>query len=53
MNGQKKTETVVIDTACKWVSVIYLHGDDYKVMDVRTLRGIDAHNSAVTKNCPD
>lgn len=50
-SGQVPTEPVTIDTACKWVGIIYLHGDDYKLMDARTLRAIDAHNTAVTANC--
>lgn len=51
-SGPTNNQPVVIDTACKWVSVIRLHGDDYKNTDIRTLRAIDAHNSAVEKNCP-
>ena len=41
----------VIDTACKWTDKIMLHGDDYKLMDIRTLRVIDSHNRAWEKNC--
>lgn len=50
--GPSKTnEPVVVDTACKWVKVIKLHADDWKLIDIRTARAIDAHNTAVEKNC--
>lgn len=49
---QIPTTPKVVDTACLWVNVIRIHNDDYKLMDIRTLRTIDAHNQAVEKNCP-
>lgn len=49
---QTSNPPVIIDTACKWVEVIRLHGNDADVMDIRTLRTIDSFNRAVEKNCP-
>ncbi|MBZ7433210.1 hypothetical protein [Klebsiella michiganensis] len=42
---------VVVDTACSWVSVIYLTDHDIDVLDMQTKRDILAHNKAVQANC--
>ncbi|UXE39613.1 hypothetical protein [Raoultella ornithinolytica] len=43
--------TVVVDTACDWVRIIYLTDHDIDVMDRQTKRDILAHNKAVMANC--
>lgn len=44
------SDTVVIDTACKWVVPIYISKTD-KLTDA-TARAILAHNETVERNCP-
>lgn len=41
----------VTDTACDWVSIIYLTEHDIEVMDRQTKRDILAHNKSVQANC--
>ena len=41
----------VTDTACDWVSIIYLTEHDIAVMDKQTKRDILAHNKSVQANC--
>ena len=41
----------VTDTACDWVRIIYLTGQDIEVLDKITKRDILAHNKAVQRNC--
>ncbi|EMM7533045.1 hypothetical protein RVW77_001797 [Citrobacter braakii] len=41
----------VTDTACDWVSIIYLTEHDIEVMDRQTEKDILAHNKAVQINC--
>ncbi|KLV77139.1 hypothetical protein SK39_04261 [Citrobacter sp. BIDMC107] len=41
----------VTDTACDWVSIIYLTEHDIEVMDRQTKRDILAHNRAWQANC--
>ncbi|HDT4989794.1 TPA: hypothetical protein QHR76_005175 [Klebsiella oxytoca] len=43
---------VVVDTACYWVSIIYLTDHDIDVLDKQTKRDILAHNKSVLANCP-
>ncbi|WP_064371216.1 hypothetical protein [Klebsiella oxytoca] len=43
---------VVVDTACYWVSIIYLTDHDIDVLDKQTKRHILAHNKSVLANCP-
>ncbi|EPB7268977.1 TPA: hypothetical protein ACYE41_004732 [Klebsiella pneumoniae] len=42
---------VVVDTACRWVRVIYLTDHDIDVLDKQTRRDILAHHKAVQANC--
>lgn len=44
--------SVVVDTACSWVRIIYLTDHDIDVMDKQTKRDILAHNKSVQANCP-
>ncbi|EIV5396676.1 hypothetical protein [Klebsiella pneumoniae] len=44
---------VVVDTACRWVRVIYLTDHDIDVLDKQTKRDILAHNISVQANCPN
>ncbi|MCM5869897.1 hypothetical protein [Klebsiella quasipneumoniae] len=44
--------TVVVDTACSWVRIIYLTDHDIDVLDMQTKRDILAHNKSVRGNCP-
>lgn len=44
-----QTKPVVIDTACKWVSVIWVSKTD--VLSPGTARQILNHNETVVKNC--
>ncbi|HFE1841792.1 TPA: hypothetical protein ACF7WY_002002 [Klebsiella pneumoniae] len=44
---------VVVDTACRWVRVIYLPDHDIDVLDKQTKRDILAHNISVQANCPN
>ncbi|HIH5453666.1 hypothetical protein M3B74_00315 [Citrobacter freundii] len=41
----------VTDTACDWVSIIYLTEHDIEVMDRQTKKDILTHNRAVKINC--
>jgi len=41
----------VIDTSCSSFSPIYTYGDDYKTMDVRTVRQINTHNQVWEQLC--
>ncbi|WP_345754797.1 hypothetical protein [Citrobacter braakii] len=41
----------VTDTACDWVSIIYLTEHDIAVLDKQTKRDILAHNIAWQMNC--
>lgn len=41
----------VTDTACDWVSIIYLTEHDIEVMDRQTKKDILTHNRAVKTNC--
>ena len=41
----------VTDTACDWVSIIYLTGQDIEVLDKQTKKDILAHNKAWQSNC--
>lgn len=41
----------VTDTACDWVSIIYLTEHDIAVLDKQTKRDILAHNKSVQANC--
>ncbi|EOD3184906.1 hypothetical protein [Citrobacter freundii] len=41
----------VTDTACDWVSIIYLTEHDIEVMDRQTKKDILAHNKSVQANC--
>ncbi len=43
---------VIVDTACRWVRVIYLTDHDIDVLDMQTKRDILAHNKSVQANCP-
>lgn len=43
-------ETVVVDTACKWVEPIYISKKD--VLTDGTARQILTHNNTVDRNCP-
>lgn len=43
----------VTDTACDWVSIIYLTEHDITVLDKQTKRDILAHNRSVQRNCPN
>ncbi|EOD3067933.1 hypothetical protein ACRZ6Q_000441 [Citrobacter freundii] len=43
----------VTDTACDWVSIIYLTENDIAVLDKQTKRDILAHNRSVQRNCPN
>lgn len=44
-----KSNPIVIDTACKWVTFIYVNKDDD--ITAKTARQILAHNRAVKANC--
>lgn len=44
-----KSNSVVIDTACKWVKFIYVNREDN--VTAKTARQILAHNRAVKANC--
>lgn len=53
-NSQSTTDskpTVVVDTACTSFSPIYTYGNDSEVMDIRTVREINAHNDIWDKLC--
>ncbi|WP_410760365.1 hypothetical protein [Citrobacter youngae] len=41
----------VTDTACDWVSIIYLTGHDIAVLDKQTKRDILTHNKTWQSNC--
>ncbi|MEG0867713.1 MAG: hypothetical protein RSG77_11730, partial [Hafnia sp.] len=41
----------VTDTACDWVSIIYLTDHDIEVMDRQTKKDILTHNKSVQANC--
>ncbi|MEB2721409.1 hypothetical protein VC180_03235 [Citrobacter braakii] len=41
----------VTDTACDWVSIIYLTEHDIEVMDLQTKKDILAYNKAWQMNC--
>ncbi|MDE9635395.1 hypothetical protein L2W95_17980 [Citrobacter freundii] len=41
----------VTDTACDWVSIIYLTEHDIAVLDKQTKRDILTHNRSVQRNC--
>ncbi|AHY14184.1 MULTISPECIES: hypothetical protein [Citrobacter] len=41
----------VTDTACDWVSIIYLTEHDIAVLDKHTKRDILSHNKAWETNC--
>ncbi len=43
--------SVVVDTACSWVRIIYLTDHDIDVLDKQTKRDILAHNKSVQANC--
>ncbi|WP_270292201.1 hypothetical protein [Enterobacter ludwigii] len=42
---------VVVDTACDWVTPIYLTDHDIDVLDRQTKKDILAHNKAWKANC--
>ncbi|MBZ7513201.1 MULTISPECIES: hypothetical protein [Klebsiella] len=42
----------VIDTACRWVRIIYLTDHDIDALDMQTKRDILTHNKSVQANCP-
>ena len=43
--------SVVVDTACSWVRIIYLTDHDIDVLDKQTKRDILTHNKSVQANC--
>ena len=51
LNTTPQIKYITIDSSCSAFSPIITHGNDYKVMDIRTVRQINAHNDLYDKLC--